>query len=27
MGEVQLANVMDASGLRRNIDYDLQVSE
>jgi DNA recombination protein RmuC len=25
-GEVQLANVMDASGLRRNIDYDLQVS-
>ena len=25
-GEVQLANVMEASGLRRNIDYDLQVS-
>ncbi|MHB1087158.1 MAG: DNA recombination protein RmuC [Acidimicrobiales bacterium] len=25
-GEIQLANVMDASGLRRNIDYDLQVS-
>ncbi len=25
-GEVQLANVMEASGLRRNIDYDLQVT-
>ena len=25
-GEVQLGNVMEASGLRRNIDYDLQVS-
>lgn len=25
-GEIQLANVMEASGLRRNIDYDLQVS-
>jgi DNA recombination protein RmuC len=25
-GEVQLENVMEASGLRRNIDYDLQVS-
>ena len=25
-GEVQLENVMEASGLRRNIDYDLQVT-
>jgi DNA recombination protein RmuC len=25
-GEVQLSNVMEASGLRRNIDYDLQVT-
>jgi DNA anti-recombination protein RmuC len=25
-GEVQLTNVMEASGLRRNIDYELQVS-
>ena len=25
-GEIQLANVMEASGLRHNIDYDLQVS-
>ncbi|HUX04007.1 MAG TPA: DNA recombination protein RmuC [Acidimicrobiales bacterium] len=25
-GEVQLANVMERSGLRRNIDYDLQVT-
>lgn len=25
-GEIQLQNVMEASGLRRNIDYDLQVT-
>jgi len=25
-GEIQLANVMEASGLRHNIDYDLQVT-
>ena len=25
-GEIQLANVMEVSGLRRNIDYDLQVT-
>ena len=26
-GEIQLANVLEASSLRRNIDYDLQVTE